>query len=56
MQYYLGRAYEASGQRSQAAAAYGQFVRLWSRADTIYAPRMTEATEALQRLTAEGAR
>lgn len=56
VQYYLGRAYEAAGQRNEAAAAYGQFVRLWSRADTIYAPRIAEATDALQRLTAEDAR
>ena len=56
VQYYLGRAYEAAGQKDEAAAAYGQFVRLWSRADTIYAARVAEATDALQRLTAEGAR
>ncbi len=54
--YYLGKAYEADGQREQAMASYGQFVRLWNRPDSLYVGRAREAKDALQRLTAEGAK
>lgn len=54
--YYLGKAYEAAGEPDSAVAAYGQFVRLWDRADSNFVPRVEEARAALQRLTAEGAR
>lgn len=56
MMYYLGKAYEADGQREEALASYGQFVRLWNRPDSGYIGRHREAKEALQRLTAEGAK
>ncbi|HEX3927392.1 MAG TPA: protein kinase [Gemmatimonadales bacterium] len=56
IQDYLGKAYEAAGQRSDAIAAYGQFLRLWDRADPDYQPRVQEAKDALKRLTAEGAK
>ena len=55
-QYLLGRAEEAAGRPNEAAAAYGQFVRLWQHADSSYAFRVTEAKEALQRLSSEGRR
>ncbi len=55
-QLYLGRAQEAAGHRAEASAAYGQFLRLWERADTAYAAQVAEARDALVRLTAEGAR
>ncbi|MEP6589853.1 MAG: protein kinase [Gemmatimonadota bacterium] len=54
--YYLGKAYEADGQHDEAAAAYGQFVRLWNHPDPAFAPLQREAKEALMRLTAEGAK
>ncbi len=49
----LGRTYEAAGKRDSAAIAYGRFVRLWDKADPELQGRVTEAREALQRLTAE---
>ncbi|MEO5799608.1 MAG: protein kinase [Gemmatimonadales bacterium] len=52
--YYLGKAYEADGQRDEALASYGQFLRLWNHPDSNYVARQREAKEALQRLTAEG--
>ncbi len=52
--YYLGKAYEADGQRDEALASYGQFVRLWNHPDSNYVSLQREAKEALQRLTAEG--
>lgn len=55
-QLYLGRAHEAAGHRAEATAAYGQFLRLWERADTMYSAHLAEARDALVRLTAEGAR
>jgi serine/threonine-protein kinase len=54
--YWLGRAYEAKGDTTNAVASYARFQRLWARADTIYAPRLTEVRDALQRLTGEGRR
>ncbi|MGH7579369.1 MAG: protein kinase domain-containing protein [Gemmatimonadales bacterium] len=49
----LGRTYEAAGKRDSAAVAYGRFVRLWDKADPELQGRVTEAREALTRLTAE---
>jgi tetratricopeptide (TPR) repeat protein len=49
----LGRTYEATGKTDSAAMAYGRFVRLWDKADPELQGRVTEAREALQRLTAE---
>ncbi|CAN5835264.1 hypothetical protein BH24GEM1_BH24GEM1_31160 [soil metagenome] len=49
----LGRTYEAAGKSDSAAIAYGRFVRLWDKADSELQGRVTEAREALQRLTAE---
>lgn len=56
LQYYLGRAWESAGQPDSAAAAYGQFLRLWAKADTIYRPLVNDARTALERVTGEGAR
>jgi tRNA A-37 threonylcarbamoyl transferase component Bud32/tetratricopeptide (TPR) repeat protein len=56
VQYDLGKAYEAAGDRSNAAAAYGQFLRLWDHADSNFQPRITDARAALQRLSGEGAK
>ena len=49
----LGRTYEAAGAADSAALAYGRFVRLWDKADPELQGRVTEAREALARLTAE---
>jgi hypothetical protein len=49
----LGRTYEHAGKADSAAIAYGRFVRLWDKADPELQSRVTEAREALQRLTAE---
>jgi eukaryotic-like serine/threonine-protein kinase len=49
----LGRTYEAGGKPDSAAMAYGRFVRLWDKADPELQGRVTEAREALQRLTDE---
>jgi tetratricopeptide (TPR) repeat protein len=49
----LGRTYEAAGKPDSAALAYGRFVRLWDKADPDLQGRVTEAREALRRLTAE---
>jgi hypothetical protein len=49
----LGRTYEAAGKPDSAALAYGRFVRLWDKADPELQSRVTEAREALSRLTAE---
>ena len=49
----LGRTYEDAGKTDSAAMAYGRFVRLWDKADPELQGRVTEAREALQRLTAE---
>ena len=52
----LARAYEAAGEKANAAEAYGQLIRLWNKADESGKPRIDEAKEALQRLTGEGAK
>jgi len=49
----LGRTYEDAGKTDSAAIAYGRFVRLWDKADPELQGRVTEAREALERLTAE---
>ncbi len=49
----LGRTYEAAGKADSAALAYGRFIHLWDKADPELQGRVTEAREALQRLTAE---
>jgi tetratricopeptide (TPR) repeat protein len=49
----LGRTYEAAGKTDSAAMAYGRFVRLWDKADPELQGRVTEAREALERLTSE---
>jgi len=49
----LARAYESAGDRANAAQAYGQFLRLWNKADESAEPRLDEAKDALQRLTGE---
>jgi eukaryotic-like serine/threonine-protein kinase len=49
----LGRAYEAAGKTDSAVYAFTRFVRLWNKADTPLQDRVTEAREALKRLTAE---
>ncbi len=49
----LGRTYEAAGKRDSAAIAYGRFLRLWDKADPELQGKVTEAREALSRLTSE---
>jgi eukaryotic-like serine/threonine-protein kinase len=49
----LGRTYEAAGKSDSAAIAYGRFLRLWDQADPELQGRVTEAREALARLTSE---
>jgi tRNA A-37 threonylcarbamoyl transferase component Bud32/tetratricopeptide (TPR) repeat protein len=56
IQYNLAKIYDAGRERSNAVAAYGQFLRLWDRADSTYATRIHDARDALQRLTAEGSK
>ena len=48
-----GRALEDAGRRPDAAAAYGQFIRLWKNADPSLQPRVAEAREGLKRVTGE---
>jgi hypothetical protein len=49
----LGRTYEAAGKADSAAMAYGRFLHLWDKADPELQGRVTEAREALARLTSE---
>jgi hypothetical protein len=56
VQYDLAKAYEAAGDKTNAVASYGQFLRLWDHADTNFQARVRDAKDALQRLTGEGAR
>jgi serine/threonine protein kinase len=56
VQYNLGKAYEAAGDRNNAIASYGQFLRLWDHADSNFQARVRDAKDALQRLTKEGAK
>ncbi len=50
----LGRAAEAAGQRELAIEGYSNFLRWWNHADANVQWRVTEAKDALTRLTAEG--
>ncbi len=52
--YSLGRAAEAAGQRDLAIEGYSTFLRMWDHADPSVQGRVTEAKDALARLTAEG--
>lgn len=54
--YYLGRAYELKGDTDNAVSSYGQFLRLWSAADPMYAARISEVRAAVDRLTGEKGR
>ena len=54
VQFNLGKAYEAAGDKTNAIASYGQFLRLWDRADSNFQSRVRDAKAALQRLTGEG--
>jgi tRNA A-37 threonylcarbamoyl transferase component Bud32/tetratricopeptide (TPR) repeat protein len=56
VQYDLAKAYDAAGDRANAIASYGQFLRLWDHPDSNFQPRVRDARDALQRLTAEGAK
>ncbi len=56
VQYDLGKAYEAAGDKANAVASYGQFLRLWDHADSNFQARVRDAKDALQRLTGEGAK
>jgi hypothetical protein len=56
VQYDLAKAYEAEGDRTSAIASYGQFLRLWDHADSNFQSRVRDAKDAMQRLTAEGAK
>ena len=56
VQYDLGKAYEAAGDKANAVASYGQFLRLWDHADSNFQARVHDAKDALQRLTKEGAK
>jgi hypothetical protein len=49
----LGRTYEVAGKADSAAIAYGRFLQLWDKADPELQGRVSEAREALSRLTAE---
>jgi len=51
--YLVGRASEAAGDMEGALAAYGQFLRLWDKADPSVQGYVDEAREAMERLTAE---
>jgi tRNA A-37 threonylcarbamoyl transferase component Bud32/TolB-like protein len=48
-----GRALEDAGRRQEAAQSYGQFLRLWSKADPSLQPRVEEAREGLRRTAGE---
>jgi tRNA A-37 threonylcarbamoyl transferase component Bud32/tetratricopeptide (TPR) repeat protein len=56
VQYDLGKAYEAAGDKANAVASYSQFLRLWDHADSNFQSRVRDAKDALQRLTGEGAK
>jgi tRNA A-37 threonylcarbamoyl transferase component Bud32/tetratricopeptide (TPR) repeat protein len=56
VQYDLGKAYEAAGDKTNAVASYGQFLRLWDHADSNFQSRVRDAKDALQRLAGEGAK
>jgi serine/threonine-protein kinase len=49
----LGKAEEIANQKDSALAAYDQFLRLWSKADSLGQPRVQEARDAIARLSKE---
>src|SRR5690606_3332956 len=49
----LGRIEEAAGDKAAAIEAYSRFLKLWDKADPSLAPQVTEARDALARLTGE---
>jgi serine/threonine-protein kinase len=49
----LGRTAEAAGDRALARDAYARFIRYWDKADPDLQPRVTEAREAIRRLSRE---
>ncbi|MEO8030283.1 MAG: serine/threonine-protein kinase [Gemmatimonadota bacterium] len=51
--YALGKAEEAAGDRPAAAAAYGQFLRLWDKADSSAQGRVIEIKQSLARVAGE---
>jgi hypothetical protein len=51
--YALGRAADAAGRRDDALFGYGQFVKLWDKADPEVRGRVQEAKDALARLAGE---
>jgi len=53
LHYVVGRASEAAGDSEGALAAYGQFLRLWDKADPSVQEYVDEAREVMARLTAE---
>ncbi len=55
VQFHLGRAWEAEGQPDSAAAAYGRFLRLWDKPDSIYLPIVEQARAGLARSVGEPA-
>jgi serine/threonine-protein kinase len=49
----LAKAYEAAGNREEASAAYGRFLRLWDKADPEYRSYADDARASLARLVGE---
>jgi hypothetical protein len=52
--YERGRLYEQLGMAGQAREAYGRFLDTWQQADTAFQPMISDAREALDRLTRAG--
>ncbi|HRP07848.1 MAG TPA: hypothetical protein PLL69_05110 [Gemmatimonadales bacterium] len=53
LQFYLGQVWENMGERDAAAASYGQFVQLWTGADSTWQPLLEDARAGLERVTGE---
>ncbi|HET8622879.1 MAG TPA: tetratricopeptide repeat protein, partial [Gemmatimonadales bacterium] len=51
--YRLGELYEERGDRVKAADRYAEFIKLWKRADPDLQPKVTEAKQRLEALSAE---
>jgi TolB-like protein len=51
--FVLGKAEEIAQEKDSALAAYGHFLRLWAKADSMGQPRVQEARDAIARLTKE---
>jgi hypothetical protein len=49
----LAKAYEAAGNRDEAAAAYGRFLRLWDKADPEFRSYADDARASLAKLVGE---